>query len=67
MSADHQHTLNINDRAAGIRAIIALQAVGGIVETYDQASRGWDHMTNPEKWATLRIAALLITEKGEQK
>jgi hypothetical protein len=40
---------------AGVNAIIALQAMVGIVETEEQAKRGWTSMSAHEKESTLEI------------
>lgn len=45
--------MDINDREAGINAIIALQAMGGIVESREKAEKGWDAMTPREQQQTM--------------
>jgi hypothetical protein len=40
------------DEEQGIKAIIALQAVGGDQETEEQAKEGWNRMSDTEKVST---------------
>lgn len=47
----------------GIRAIVALQALVGIIETEEQAKKGWQAMRDYEKEKTLAIHAMLIGGK----
>ena len=42
-----------NDREAGIKAVIDLQAAGGIDETREEAEAGWDAMSSDEKENTM--------------
>ena len=41
------------ERDKGIQAIIDLQTVMGIEETHEQASEGWDGMTESEQELTM--------------
>lgn len=43
----------------GVKAIIALQALAGIVETPEQAKAGWAKMSPSEQQKTLRVYAMI--------
>ena len=53
---------NENDEQAGVKAIIALQALIGIEETEEQAKLGWANMSAHEKESTIQIHKRLCTK-----
>lgn len=48
------------DREKGITAIIKLQALAGIDESYEQAEVGWDRMSDAEKQHTMNAFAFFV-------
>ncbi len=51
------------EREDGIQAIIALQAVVGIEETYSVAASNWDRFTPEEKRSTMAWAKFLHSKE----
>lgn len=51
-------------REQGIQAIIALQAFVGIVETREQAERGWDAMDERERKQTEFAVAFFLSPEA---
>lgn len=47
----------------GIKAIIALQAIAGIVETEEQAKTEWNNMSDVEKGKTERYYQMIEGKK----
>lgn len=47
----------------GIKAIIALQAIAGIVETEEQAKTEWNNMSDVEKRKTERYHQMIERKK----
>jgi hypothetical protein len=57
---------NEYDRDAGIKAIIELQKVAGVIESEEKAAKGWDAMTPEQKSSTVWMHGLLFPkEKGK--
>jgi hypothetical protein len=50
---EHNDTCEVGKDEAGIKAIIALQAVAGIKETREQATQGWKAMSAGEREQTM--------------
>lgn len=48
-----------DDREAGIKAVIDLQAAAGIEETREQAQAGWDAMSNEEQENTMAVHSVV--------
>ncbi len=53
------------NREKGIAAIIALQKLGGIEETREEAAAGWDALSDHEKANTMAAFEVLVEGKEE--
>ncbi len=50
-------------RAQGIKTIIALQKMGGVEESEENAAKGWDAMTEADRDNTFAAARALLPEE----
>ncbi len=51
----------------GIKAIIAMQAIAGIVETEEGAKIGWNNMSDVEKEKTERYYRMIEEKRKERR
>ena len=54
-------------REQGIKAIIALQAAGGVTESEEEAAKGWDKMSERSRKTTEEAHAAVCGGFGEEK